>query len=100
MASRNCARSSAILTGAGIALYHVGVEQHWWAGPTACGGGGQVPGSLAELGRMMNQPVPRCDEPAWSLFGISMAGYNVFFSLILAAAAFRTAFLLRRGAAA
>jgi disulfide bond formation protein DsbB len=24
------------LTGAGIAFYHVGVEQHWFAGPTAC----------------------------------------------------------------
>ena len=26
-----------------LAAYHVGVEQHWWAGPTACTGG---PGSL------------------------------------------------------
>ena len=29
-------------------------------------------------------PVVRCDEIAWSLFGISMAGWNFFISLALA----------------
>src|SRR5580700_5142563 len=27
------------LVGSGIAFYHVGVEQHWFAGPTACTAG-------------------------------------------------------------
>jgi disulfide bond formation protein DsbB len=69
-----------ILAGAGVAFYHVGVEQHWWPGPAACSGG-QVPDSFADLQKMMNTSVPRCDEPAWSLFGISMAGYNGLLSL-------------------
>jgi disulfide bond formation protein DsbB len=37
-------------------------------------------------------PVVRCDVVAWSLFGISMAGYNVMLSLALAAFAFVSAF--------
>ena len=32
----------------------------------------------------MAQAVVRCDEIAWSLFGISMAGYNFLISLALA----------------
>ena len=28
----------AFLAGAAVAFYHVGVEQHWFAGPTACTG--------------------------------------------------------------
>jgi disulfide bond formation protein DsbB len=31
--------------------------------------------------------VVRCDEAAWRLFGISLAGYDVFISLGLAAVA-------------
>ena len=26
-----------LLAGGGIAVYHVGVEQHWWAGTASCG---------------------------------------------------------------
>ncbi|MEE9140679.1 MAG: disulfide bond formation protein B [Alphaproteobacteria bacterium] len=77
----------AFVAGAGIAAFHVGVEQHWWQGTTACGpGAGAVPESLAELeARLGEAPVARCDEVAWSLFGISMAGYNVILSVVLAA---------------
>jgi disulfide bond formation protein DsbB len=34
----------------------------------------------AEL--MHQQPV-RCDEPAWTLFGISLAGWNLLASLMM-----------------
>lgn len=73
---------------AGIATYHVGVEQHWWAGSDACvgpGGAGGAPQTLAELrAQIMSTPVIRCDVVAFSLFGISMAGYNILFSAGLA----------------
>jgi disulfide bond formation protein DsbB len=36
----------------------------------------------------MNAPVTRCDEAAFELFGISMAGYNGLLSLALAAFTF------------
>ena len=30
--------SMSLLVGAGIAVFHVGVEQHWWQGLASCGG--------------------------------------------------------------
>jgi disulfide bond formation protein DsbB len=78
----------AFLAGAGIALYHVGVEQRWWQGSESCIGG--ISGlSGADLeAAIMNAPVTRCDEIPFELFGISMAGYNGLLSLALAAFAF------------
>jgi disulfide bond formation protein DsbB len=84
------------VVGAGIAAYHVGVEQHWWQGTAACGSTFGPAGSLDELrARLLAQPVVRCDEVAWSLFGISMAGYNFMLSLALAAFALHVAWQRR-----
>jgi disulfide bond formation protein DsbB len=81
----------ALLAGAGIAGFHVGVEQHWWAGTAECGSNVGGAGGIDELrARLLAQPIVRCDEIAWSLFGISMAGYNFLLSLALAAFALRT----------
>jgi disulfide bond formation protein DsbB len=72
------------LAGAGLAFYHVGVELHWFAGPSACtgaaGGGGSIEDFRKQL--MAQQPV-RCDEPQWVLFGVSLAGWNLLASLAL-----------------
>jgi disulfide bond formation protein DsbB len=85
------------LVGAGIGLYHVGVEQHWVAGPQACSGGPSGAATIEELRRRLEAtPVVRCDEPAWTLFGVSMAGYNALISLALAA--FSLAAALRKRA--
>lgn len=76
------------LAGAGIAFYHVGVEQGWWDAPTACGGGVVTPNSIEALRQQLAAtPVVRCDQPQWALFGITMAGFNVAVSLLLGAAA-------------
>lgn len=77
----------AFLIGAGIAAYHVGVEQQWWAGSAECTGAAAGSAqSVDELrAQIMSAPAVRCDEVAWSLFGISMAGYNFLVSLVLAA---------------
>jgi disulfide bond formation protein DsbB len=70
--------------GAGLAGYHAGVEYGWWAGPAACGAGANLPSSLAELNEALKTAkVVRCDEAAFSLFGLSMAGYNFIASLVL-----------------
>lgn len=72
------------LTGAGIALFHVGVEQKWWQGTSACVA--QISGvtTMEDFRqRLLAAPVVRCDEVAWSLFGLSMAGYNMLLSLAL-----------------
>lgn len=76
----------AFVATAGIALFHVGVEQKWWQGTSACVGQITQGMSAEELEQaIMNAPVVRCDEPAWTMFGISMAGYGLIYALILAA---------------
>jgi disulfide bond formation protein DsbB len=70
-----------VLAGAGIGLYHAGIEQGWWAGPTTCTApdpGAVAPGEL--LDRILETPVVLCDQIAWSLLGISMAGWNAILS--------------------
>ena len=74
---------ASVLVGAGIAIFHVGVEQHWWPGLASCSAAGETPASFEQLQRMMTQPTASCDQPAWSLFGISMAGYNAMLSIVV-----------------
>jgi disulfide bond formation protein DsbB len=70
--------------GSGLAFYHVGVEQHWFAGPSACTAAVGAPGTLDALrAQLMHQQPVRCDEPAWTLFGISLAGWNLLASLVM-----------------
>lgn len=75
------------LAGSCIAAYHTGVELGWWAGTASCGGGNlPANASIEELRHYLSrQPVVRCDVPAWTLFGISMTGYNLMYSTALAA---------------
>jgi disulfide bond formation protein DsbB len=71
----------AILISGGIGIFHAGVEYHWWQGLTQCS---QVPGSGGSgdiLADIMKTPMVRCDEAQWSLFGISLAGYNAIISV-------------------
>jgi disulfide bond formation protein DsbB len=83
------------LASAALGLHHSGVEQHWWAGPTACTGGSSGANSIDELRAMMHrEKVVQCDAIAWTLFGISMATYNFLLSL---AAGIALLFLAVRG---
>jgi len=71
---------------AGLAGYHVGVEQHWWQGPTSCTSSGISGLSNEELmAQILAAPLVRCDDIPWSLFQISMAGWNGLVSIGLAA---------------
>ncbi len=63
-----------------IAVDHVGVEHHWWAGPGRCTA--DFHGSGADiLAQIMAAPVVQCDVPQWTLAGVSLAGFNALFSL-------------------
>ncbi len=69
----------------GIAFYHVGVERHWFEGPSACTSPTTVAKTIDELRAqlMATQPV-LCDQPQWSFHGITLAGLNLLASIGLA----------------
>ena len=70
----------AILTSACIGAWHAGVEYDWWEGLTHCSTMGGGSGDI--LKDIMSAPLVRCDEVQWSLFGISLAGYNFIASTL------------------
>ena len=66
---------------AGVGAFHVGVEKGWWKGTSECVADTSATLSLDELrAQIMSAPLVKCDEVAWELFGISMAGYNFLFA--------------------
>lgn len=69
----------AIAVSGAIGVAHAGVEYHWWQGFTACTktiGNGPI-----TIDDLMKAPIVRCDQPQWSLFGISLAGFNAIISI-------------------
>ncbi len=80
------------LIGALIAVYHVGVEQLWWVSAAGCGGtSGQAIDASQLLQSLQQKPPKACDEIDWTLFGLSMATYNAFFSFVWAGITFKVA---------
>jgi disulfide bond formation protein DsbB len=76
------------LGNAALAAYHAGVEWHFWQGPTDCTGEIGNLGSAGNLlARLDTVKVIRCDEVQWKFLGLSLAGYNVLISLLMAAIA-------------
>lgn len=72
--------AAAIATSGAIAVLHAGVEYGWWEGFTACASTiSKGPGTA--LDRIMAAPLIRCDQPQWTLAGISLAGFNAIISL-------------------
>ncbi|MDX3883253.1 MAG: disulfide bond formation protein B [Sphingomonas sp.] len=68
----------AIMASGAIGVFHTGVEYGWWEGLTRCSTIGNSGDILADI---MAAPMVRCDEVQWSLFGISLAGWNAIVSL-------------------
>ena len=93
--------SLAFLFGTFTAFQHVGVEQEWWDGAIFCEGVMADFVQESERQRLgFNQlffvPEMTCSEGTWSLFGLSMATYNLLanfglmlFSALLALGALR-----------
>ena len=78
----------AALYNAYLGAYHAGVEWKFWQGPTDCTG---PVGNLGSAGNLLERldtvKVIRCDEVQWRFLGLSLAGYNVLISLLMAAIA-------------
>ncbi|MCK1312189.1 MULTISPECIES: disulfide bond formation protein B [unclassified Bradyrhizobium] len=78
----------ASIANAGLGTYHSGVEWGFWKGPTDCSGPVVNLGSATDLlSRLDTVKVVRCDEVQWRFLGLSLAGYNVLISLLMAAIA-------------
>ena len=76
------------ITSVGVAGYHAGVEWQLWAGPAGCTASLSSGGSTADLvDSLLATPVVRCDDVPWSLFGLSMAGWNMLLSVDIVALA-------------
>ena len=77
---------AAVLTSAAIGAYHTGVERHWWPGPSTCTSGSIANISAKDLlAQIQAAPVIKCDQVAWQMMGLSMASWNMLFSLALMA---------------
>ncbi len=73
------AAAMSILISGLIGGFHAGVEYGWWEGLTSCAT--NIPAGGDMLDSIMNAPLVRCDVAPWSLFGISLAGYNFLLSV-------------------
>ena len=71
-----------------LGAYHAGVEWKFWLGPADCTG---PVGNLGSAGTLLDRldtvKVVMCDQVQWRFLGLSLAGYNVLISLLMAAIA-------------
>ena len=78
----------AALGNAVLGAYHAGVEWKFWPGPSDCTG---PVGNLGSAGTLLDRldtvKVVMCDQVQWTFLGLSLAGYNVLISLLMAAVA-------------
>jgi disulfide bond formation protein DsbB len=85
--------------GAGMGVYHTGVEYGWWPGPTDCTGPvSKAVGLDTFLKNLETTKVVRCDEVAMRIFGLSLAAWNAVISVGLTLVAGAGALAARPGA--
>ncbi len=78
----------AALANSVLGAYHAGVEWKFWPGPSDCTGPvGNLGSAGSLLDRLDTTKVVMCDEVQWTFLGLSLAGYNVLISLLMAAIA-------------
>ena len=70
----------ALLVSAAIGAFHVGVEYGWWQSISSCARIAPSDPGTSPLEAIMNTPMISCNEPQWTLLGISLAGFNFLFS--------------------
>ncbi len=84
-----------LLGGAGLAGYHLGVEQGWLVLPESCTAGGSAQ-TVEQLKQLLAEAPPACDQVRFTLVGLTLAGWNLLASLALAAYAAAAALGLGR----
>jgi disulfide bond formation protein DsbB len=75
-----------MLIGAGMGVYHAGVEWKFWEGPATCST--SVDAITKNAGDLLNeiniQHGPSCTDASLRVLGLSFAGWNVITSVVLA----------------
>lgn len=76
-----------------LSFYHVGVEQHWWKGPSVCAGeavkASQLQGLTSDekaqhlLQHFQKKPTVRCDQVNWRIIGVSVTLWNTILLVFL-----------------
>lgn len=69
-----------MLSGA-IGAFHAGVEYGWWEGFTQCTVTATSGSAADMLKEIMATPLIRCDVAQWTMFHVSLAGFNAILSL-------------------
>ena len=70
------AAGTVALGSAGLALYHVGIEQGFWALPAGCTAGHEA-SSVEELKRLLAEAPPACDQSAFTFLDPLFHGDNI-----------------------
>ena len=74
-----------LLINSSIAIYHVGVEQKIFKGPSSCSS--ESLNDLENLDDLRNALIKtkavRCDEPSFFFLGLSMAAWNVIYCSVI-----------------
>lgn len=77
--------AAAFLANTGLAVFHTGVERHWWEGTRGCAIT-PLHGATIEdwKQQIMRVATGHCDQISWTFLGLSMANWNIPFSFALA----------------
>ena len=62
-------------------LYHFGIEMNFWTGPDECSS--SIDFSKDTLKYLLNKSPIKCDEVMFSIFGLSLAGWNALISFFM-----------------
>jgi len=62
-------------------LYHFGIEMNLWTGPDGCSS--SIDFSKDTLKYLLNKSPIKCDEVMFSIFGLSLAGWNALMSFVM-----------------
>jgi len=77
--------AAAMVWGAGLGIYHAGVEWDYWAGPAGCAGGADsVTGSASLLDTLADMEFVSCSDAAGRFLGLSFAGWNAVAATVAA----------------
>ncbi|MCL2473822.1 MAG: disulfide bond formation protein B [Alphaproteobacteria bacterium] len=93
-----CALS--FLASLGLGIFHSGVELKLWQSPLQCAASDVSSLSIDQVREMLMQTsAPRCDEIRWTFLGLSLANWNIPFSIFMFLFTL-LAFLVEKGLAA